>query len=260
MRSPGGCPLPCSAIFNSRGNWADCIATSRIALESARQVGNRQGEAWILNTLGDALGQTRQSEGIDCLERSLAIRREIGDRMGEAQAANNLADAYQRLGRTDEALDLYRRALELNRAVGYRLGEGIALGSLGWTLLDLARAGEAIDYLRQAQDAFDEIDYADGMGYALHILGRCYLSLGRDAEALDCLQRGAGQPPGHGQPAHAGSDAEIHRHRAEPGGPDGRGARVVDSGGGHLRGAWRQRRGGRGPGRAGRIRHLLRFR
>ena len=182
-------PAPLFSIFNSRGNWADCIATSRIALESARQAGNRQGEAWILNTLGDALGQTRQSEGIDCLERSLAIRREIGDRMGEAQAANNLADAYHRLGRTDEALDLYRRALELNRAVGYRLGEGIALGSLGWTLLDLARAEEAIDYLRQAQDAFGEIDYPDGMGYALHILGRCYLSLGRDAEAIDCLQR-----------------------------------------------------------------------
>jgi tetratricopeptide (TPR) repeat protein len=182
-------PAPLFQMFSSRGNWADCIATSRIALESARQVGNRQGEAWILNTLGDALGQTRQSEGIDCLERSLAIRREIGDRMGEAQAANNLADAYQRLGRTDEALDLYRRALKLNRQVGDRFGEGIALGGLGWTLLDLARAGEAIDYLRQAQDAFAESDYADGMGYALHILGRCYLSLGRDAEALDCLQR-----------------------------------------------------------------------
>ncbi len=182
-------PAPLFSIFNSRGNWADCIATSRIALVSARQAGNRQGEAWILNLLGDALGQTRQSEGIDCLERSLAIRREIGDRMGEAQAANNLADAYQRLGRTDEALDLYRRALELNRQVGDRFGEGIALGGLGWTLLDLARAGEAIDYLRQAQDAFAESDYADGTGYALHILGRCYLSLGRDAEALDCLQR-----------------------------------------------------------------------
>jgi tetratricopeptide (TPR) repeat protein len=182
-------PAPLFTIFNSRGNWADCIATSRIALESARQAGNRQGEAWILNTLGDALGQIRQSEGIGCLERSLAIRREIGDRMGEAQAANNLADAYQRLGRTDEALDLYRRALELNRQVGDRFGEGIALGGLGWTLLDLARAGEAIDYLRQAQDAFAESDYADGMGYALHILGRCYLSLGRDAEALDCLQQ-----------------------------------------------------------------------
>jgi len=182
-------PAPLFSIFNSRGNWADCIATSRIALDSARQAGDRQGEAWILNTLGEALGQTRQPEGIGCLEQSLAIRREIGDGMGEAQAANNLADAYQRLGRTDEALDLYRRSLELNRQIGYRFGEGIALGSLGWTLLDLDRAGEALDYLRQALEAFEEIDYADGTGYALHILGRCCLSLGRNAEALDSLQR-----------------------------------------------------------------------
>ena len=180
-------PAPLFQMFSSRGNWADCIATSRIALESARQAGNRQGEAWILNNLGDALGFTRHSEGIDYLERSLAIRREVGDRMGEAQSANNLADAYHWLGRTDEALELYRRALELNRAVGYRLGEGIALVNLGWMLVDLGRAGEAVDYLRQAQEAFAEIDYVDGVGYALHILGRCHLSLGRDAEALSCL-------------------------------------------------------------------------
>jgi tetratricopeptide (TPR) repeat protein len=181
-------PAPVFQMFSSRGNWADCIATSRIALESARQAGNRQGEAWILNNLGDALGFTRHSEGIDCLEQSLAIRREVGDRMGEAQSANNLADAYHWLGRTDEALELYRRALELNRAVGYRLGEGISLVNLGWMLVDLGRAGEAIDYLRQAREAFAEIDYVDGVGYALHILGRCHLSLGRDAEALSCLR------------------------------------------------------------------------
>src|SRR5690348_11778306 len=182
-------PAPLFQMFSSRGNWADCIATSRIALDSARLAGHRQGEAWILNNLGDALGFTRHSEGIGCLERSLDIRREIGDRMGEAQSANNLADAYHWLGRTDEALELWRRALELNRAVGYRLGEGIALVNLGWMLVDLGRAGEAIDYLRQAREAFAEIDYIDGAGYALHMLGRCYLSLGRDTEALSCLQQ-----------------------------------------------------------------------
>ena len=181
-------PAPLFQLFSSRGNWTEGIATNRISLESARQAGNRQGEAWILNNLGDALGYTRQAEGIDCLERSLAIRREIGDRMGEAQAANNLADAYHWLGRTDEALELYRRALELNRKVGRRYGEGVALVNLGWTLLDLARAEEALDHLLQARQAFAEIGYEDGVGYALHHLGRCYLLLGREAEALECLR------------------------------------------------------------------------
>jgi DNA-binding SARP family transcriptional activator/Tfp pilus assembly protein PilF len=182
-------PAPLFQMFSSRGNWADCIATSRIALDSARQAGHRQGEAWILNNLGDALGQTRQPEGIGCLERSLAIRREISDRRGEAQSANNLADAYHWLGRTDEALELYRLSLELNRAVSYPFGEGIALVNLGWALVDLGRAEEAAGYLEQAREAFAEIDYVDGAGYALHMLGRCHLSLGRDAEALSCLQQ-----------------------------------------------------------------------
>ena len=181
-------PAPLWGIFNSRGNWADCIATSRIALQSARQAGNRQGEAWILNTLGMALGVTRKSESIGYLEQALEIRREIGDRMGEAQAANNLADAYEALGRREEAIELLRRALNLNREVGNRYGEAVALGNLGAALLHLDRAEEAVDFLRQSRDTFAEIGYLDGAGYAQYHLGRCYLSLGRDADALDCLR------------------------------------------------------------------------
>jgi DNA-binding SARP family transcriptional activator/Tfp pilus assembly protein PilF len=184
-------PAPLYLIFNSRGNWADCIAASRLALASARRAGSRHGEAWLLNNLGDALGNIGDPEGIGHIERSLAIRREIGDRRGEAQSANTLADVYLMLGQTDEALGLYRRSLELNRQVGDRYGEGVALVNLGWTLLDADRAGEAIEdrCLLQARGIFAEIGYVDGEGYALHVLGRCYLSVGRDAAALDSLRQ-----------------------------------------------------------------------
>ena len=182
-------PAPLFSMFNRRGNWADCIATHRIALESARQVGNRQGEAWVLNNLGQALGFSHLTEGIGYLEQALAIRRNIGDRIGEAQAANNLSDAYVVLGRTDEALDLLRRAVDLDREVGYRYGEGVALNNLAEAFLDLDRPGEAIDCLVQARRTFAEIDFQHGVGYALHNLGRAHLSLGNDKEALDCLQQ-----------------------------------------------------------------------
>ena len=182
-------PAPLFSVFSRRGSWADLITTNRIALDSARQAGNRQGEAWVLNTLGQALGVIRDSESIRCLEQSLAIRRVIGDRTGEVQAANNLADAYEALGRGEEAVDLLRRALELNREVGNRYGEAVALSNLGAALLHLDRAAEAIDFLRQSRSIFAEIGFLDGAGYALHSLGRCYLSLGRDADALDCLQQ-----------------------------------------------------------------------
>jgi DNA-binding SARP family transcriptional activator len=182
-------PAPLFSVFNRRGNWTDLIATNKIALASARQVANRQGEAWILNNLGQALGIMRDSESIGYLEQSLAIRREIGDRMGEAQSANNLADAYDALGRADEAVDLLRRTLILNREVGYRYGEAVTLSNLGAALHHLDRAEEAVDFLQQASSTFAEIGFRDGVGYALHSLGRCYLSLRRNADALDCLQQ-----------------------------------------------------------------------
>ena len=182
-------PAPLFGLVNARGNWTDLVTTHRIALDSARHEGNRRGEAWVLNTLGEALGMIGDSEAIGCLEQALEISREAGDRRGESRAANNLADAYTRLGRTEEAIDLLRRALDLNREVGHRYGEGVNLVNLGDALLDLNRADEALDYLQQARRTFAEIEEVDGAGYALWCLGRCYLSMGRDADALDHLRQ-----------------------------------------------------------------------
>jgi tetratricopeptide (TPR) repeat protein len=182
-------PAPLFRIFETRGNWADLVTTHRIALDSAREVGNRPGEAWILNSLGEALGITGDDESIGYLEQALAISREVGDRMGESRAANNLADAYTRLGRSEEALGLLHRALDLDREVGSRFGEGVVLVNIGDALVDLNRAEEAIDYLQQARRVFAELKEADGAGYALCSLGRCCLSLGRDADAVDYLRQ-----------------------------------------------------------------------
>jgi tetratricopeptide (TPR) repeat protein len=181
--------VPLLNIFGSRGAWADCIASHRIALDSARQVRSRPGEAWVLNNLDLALGATRDSEGITCLERALELRHEIGDRAGEAQAAGNLADAYARLGRPAEAVELFGRARDLNHDVGNRYGEGVAQTNLGAALLDLGRPAAAVDHLERARATFDEISYPDGVGYALYHLGRCYQALGRGQDALRCLRQ-----------------------------------------------------------------------
>jgi DNA-binding SARP family transcriptional activator len=182
-------PAPLFRIFETRGNWADLVTTHRIALDSARRAGNRQGEAWVLNSLGVALGTIGDSEGIGCLERALTISHEVGDRMGEARAANNLAEVYLKQGRTEEAVDPLHRALALNRELGYQFGEAVDLVNLGDALLLLDRVDEAIDYLQQARRTFAEIKEADGAGYALYLLGRGYLSMGRDVEAVDWLRQ-----------------------------------------------------------------------
>jgi DNA-binding SARP family transcriptional activator len=179
---------PLYILCNRRGNWADCIAMHRIALDSARRVGNRQGEAWILNNLGDALGVVRDPEAIPLLEQSLAMREEIGDHVGEAQALSNLADAFEELGKREEAVVLIRRAVELARDVGDEYREAVALNNLGAALLHLHRAEEAIPFLEEACAVFAKFDNR-WAGYALHSLGRCHFDLGRGDEATDYLRQ-----------------------------------------------------------------------
>ena len=183
-------------IFNSRGNWADCIATHRVALDSARQAGNRQGEAWVLNNLGEALGFTREAEGVSDLERALAIRHEVGDRRGEAQARTTSPTPTQWLGRTDEALDLLRRALELNRDVGYRYGEGVALNNLGEAFLDLPRPRRPLStsWKPTARSARSTFRMASATPCTS---GGRYLSLRPGRGGAELFARGGDQPPGH---------------------------------------------------------------
>jgi DNA-binding SARP family transcriptional activator len=177
-------PVASLACFNTLSFRAEWLAAHLIALDSARLVGDRQGEAWVLNNLGMVSLQQHLDDAIGYYEQAQAIRRDIGDRWGEAQAANNLADAYVQRGRPAEALDPLKRSLALQVEVGNRYGEGIALNNMGEAYLDLGRLNEAIDSLQAAQRIFAEVKTLRGEGYAAHNLGRAYLGLGRSGEAI----------------------------------------------------------------------------
>jgi DNA-binding SARP family transcriptional activator len=182
-------PAPLFSVFNRRGNWADLVTTHRIALDSARHVGTRPGEAWILNNLGEALGRKRLPESIELLQQALAIRREIGDKVGEAQAANNLAEVQYLVNGPEAALPYLQRSLDVQRSVGHSQSHGATLNNLGEIYLELGRLEEAVDCLREALPIFADIHSAHGEGHVLVNLGRVYLGLGRESDAIDCLQR-----------------------------------------------------------------------
>jgi len=182
-------PVAANGFLNRRSHWADCITTHRIALASARQLGDRHGEAWVLNNLGMVLMDQRREGAISYYEEALAIRRAIGDRRGEAQAANNLAYTYQLLGRAGEAINPLLHALDLQRQIGHRYGESVALSNLGAAYIDLGRVDEAAECLREALAVAREIESPRVEGYVLTDLGRARLSTGRIEEAIGCLQQ-----------------------------------------------------------------------
>jgi tetratricopeptide (TPR) repeat protein len=176
-------------MFNRRGNWADLVATHRIALGSAREARNSWGEAWVLNNLGEALGRRQLPEGVDHLQRSLDIRREIADRNGEAQAAHNLAEVHYLVNGAEAALPYLLQSLEVQRAAGQPAVLAATLNNLGEIYLELGRLEESVECLQEALPIFAGINSSHGEGHVLLNLGRVYLDLERRLEALGCLER-----------------------------------------------------------------------
>jgi tetratricopeptide (TPR) repeat protein len=172
------------SFFYRSSHWADWVATHKVGLASARQAGDRQGEAWMLNNLGMAYGVQRMSESVACFEQALALFRELGDSRGEARAANNVANAYFDLRRFDQALAMAERALEVQRRAGRRFGEGIALGIIGGACRELGRHTEAIDHLQEALSISREFDDPHVEAASLSDLGDAYLGLNQIGEAV----------------------------------------------------------------------------
>jgi DNA-binding SARP family transcriptional activator len=182
-------PVAIMVCFDLHGYRAEWLVTHEVALESARAIGDRSGEAWVLNNIGVVLSQQRARHADRYLQQALAIRRELGDLRGQAQATNNLAFSYQFLGLHERAVQPLREALELQRAIGHRYGEGVALCNLGEAYLELGRYAEAIASEQDALAIVEEIGLPRLRGYVLQHLGRARRDSGSVADGAVLLEQ-----------------------------------------------------------------------
>jgi tetratricopeptide (TPR) repeat protein len=89
------------------------------ALETARSIGNRFGEAGILGKRGEvAIGRGDIEAARPDIEASIAIAEDIGIKPTLARQLRLWGDALRRAGRTDEALPILRRSAGLFDEMG----------------------------------------------------------------------------------------------------------------------------------------------
>ena len=171
-------------VFNRRSNWAECVTTHRVAMDSARKVGDRLGEAWVLNQLGFALARLGDPEAFGHLEQALAIRQELDDTLGQAQTAIALGEGHLNVdGPGLDALRYMRRAADLLEPMGAISLRSVALNNLGEVYFGLGDLDAAAECYIQARDICREIGgYVEG--HTLHNLGRVFLRLHRLDEAI----------------------------------------------------------------------------
>jgi tetratricopeptide (TPR) repeat protein/transcriptional regulator with XRE-family HTH domain len=181
-----------AGLLRHDGPWADAIARHMAAVQAARHLGDRLGQANALSDLGEVrrrMGDYTAAAQAD--EQALGIYRDLGDRQGQANALNDLgkvqlASDYPAAAQAlDEALGIYRD-------LGDRQGQASALRDLGIVKLltgDYPAAAQALD---QALGIYRDLGDRQGQAGALNYLGLMRRTTGDYPAAAQMLEQALG--------------------------------------------------------------------
>jgi tetratricopeptide (TPR) repeat protein len=173
-----------AGLLGHDGPWVEAITRHASAVQAARQLGDRPGQAGALTDLGnvrhltgDYLGAARD------LDEALGIFRDLGHRLGQANALSYLGRVRRLTGNLPAAARDLQEAMSTYHDIGNLHGEVTIFnesGTLSRIRGDLRQAWschqQALDLARQIGSAWDEAE-------ALADLGRCARDADRTAEA-----------------------------------------------------------------------------
>jgi tetratricopeptide (TPR) repeat protein len=164
------------------------------ALILYRDLGDRQGEAYTLNAIGDVLQFLNQCQSaLSRYDEALILFRDIGNRQGEAHSLRAIGDVCHFLEQDQAALSRYDEALILYRDIENRHGEANTLLSIGIILqyrhrdqhqAALSRYNEALTLYRDLGDRLGEANSLQFIGEIFQYLGQHQVALSRYHEAL----------------------------------------------------------------------------
>ena len=179
-----------AALLRHDGPWTDALTRHTTAVQAARHLGDRLGEAGALNDLGTVRQLAADYPGAaEALEEALGICRDLGDRLGQAEALCWLGVVWRLTGDYPGAAGALEAALGICRDLGYRAAEAEVLNEVGTLHRVRGDLDQAEAYHRQALDLAREIANSGDEAYALAGLARCALAAGRTADAQADLQQ-----------------------------------------------------------------------
>jgi tetratricopeptide (TPR) repeat protein/transcriptional regulator with XRE-family HTH domain len=180
-------------LLQQDGPWADAIARHTTAVQAARSLGDKFGQANALIDLGSVRMLTGDYPATTRdLEKALAIYRKLGDRLGQANALHHLADVRYFTGDFPAAAQAHEETIGIYRVLGDRLAQGRALSGLGevWQLTgDYRAAGPA---LQEALGIYREFGDRRSQARALCGLGEVWYLTGHFPAAAQALDEALG--------------------------------------------------------------------
>jgi tetratricopeptide (TPR) repeat protein/transcriptional regulator with XRE-family HTH domain len=182
-----------AGLLRRDGPWADAITRHTAAVQAARHLGDRLGQAGALTDLGDVRWITGDyPAAAQVLEQALGLYRDLGDRLGQANALSNLGVARSLTGDYPAAARAYDRALGIFRDLGDRLGQANALRYLGMARRMTGDYPAAAQVLEQALGLYRDLGDRLGQAWALTFLGPVRRATGDYPAAAQAYERALG--------------------------------------------------------------------
>jgi tetratricopeptide (TPR) repeat protein/transcriptional regulator with XRE-family HTH domain len=161
-----------AGLLRRDGPWAEAITRHTTAIQAARYLSDRLGQANALHDLGDARRLTGDYlAAVQDLEQALGIYRDLGDRLGQANALSRLGDMRRLTGDYPAAAQDLGQALGLHRDLGNQLGQANALNHLGDVRRLTGDYPAAAQDLEQALGIYRDLGDRLGQANALNHLG-----------------------------------------------------------------------------------------
>lgn len=172
------------------GEYIDALATYQQVLEIYRKIGDKKGEATILQLTGAVYNNLDQYlQAIQFYQQALSIYREVGNQTGEASTLNSIGGVYQQQGQYSQALEFYQQSLTISKTIKDRVGEGQTLNNLGTLYYNQGQYAQALEIYQQALVIFKVLDNLKGVGATLNNIGLVYSELGQYAQALKAYRQ-----------------------------------------------------------------------
>jgi class 3 adenylate cyclase/tetratricopeptide (TPR) repeat protein len=188
-----------AGLLRYDGPWADAIIRHDAAVQAARHVGDRPGEARALDDAGVVRKLTGDYPGAARdLQSALAVYRDLGDRHGQAAVLISLGDVRRLTGDYPGAARDLEEALGMCRDLGDRLGEANIQFYLGVVRRATGDYSGATRHLEEALRAYRDLGDQRGQANTLTFLGEArqttgdYPGAARDLEEALAICRDTG--------------------------------------------------------------------
>jgi tetratricopeptide (TPR) repeat protein len=182
-----------AALLRQDGPWTGAITRHATAVQAARQLGDRRGEANALNDLGDVRYLAGEYPGAaEAHQKALGIYRDLGDRQGQANALTYLGVVRQHTGDYPGAAGALEEALGICRDLGDRLGQANALIYVGAVRQQTGDYPGAAEVLEEALGSYRDLGNPQGQANALTYLGAVWRLTGDYRNAAQAQEEALG--------------------------------------------------------------------